>query len=201
MRLRTLIGMLALGYAARAFIRSQNFARARASVRGGADLQPDPADPVQGFVDVAELELEDLDVDALSNEDIEAAKDLAALESELDDGALALSREDRDPDAVLGERVDADLVGTDARPRDAGDLYGGHTPIAVDRTHPDDDQAFVDGQNWVEALETSAVENGAEPERELDDIVDDEELLRTPHPSNRRDTPVADYGAGGRRGL
>lgn len=171
--------MLALGYAARAFVRSQHFARARASVRGRADLVPDPGDPVQGFDDVTELELADLDVDALSSEDIEAASDLAALEL----------------------RGDDDLVAPDARPHDAGDLYGGHTPIAVDRVHPDNDQAFVEGQNWLEALETSAVENGVEPERELDDLVDDEELLRSPHPSSRRDTPVADYGAGGRRGL
>ena len=192
--------MLALGYAARAYIRSKNFQRAREAVRGN-DLTPDPRDPVQGFADLTDLEVASLDVDALSSEDIEAAKDLAVLERELDDVALAtdvgLIDFDADlADADLGERVDLDLIATDA-----GDLYGGHTPIAVDRDHPDDDHAQADGSSWLEALETSAIENGAEPERPLDDIVDDEELLRGPHPSIRRDTPVADYGAGGRRGL
>jgi hypothetical protein len=87
------------------------------------------------------------------------------------------------------------------RERDAGELYGVHTPPAVDHDRPDDDRAFDEGQNWLVALETSAVENGPEPERELDDIVDDEDVLRPPHASDRRDTPVADHGAGGRRGL
>src|SRR6185295_17359374 len=87
------------------------------------------------------------------------------------------------------------------RRRDAGDLYGAHTPRAVDRDHPDDDRAFDNGENWVEALAVSAVENGAEPERELDQIVDDDDLLDPPHRSDTRDTPVADHGAGGRRGL
>jgi hypothetical protein len=64
----------------------------------------------------------------------------------------------------------------------------------------DDDRAVADGQNWIEALETSAIENGATPGRPLDDIVDDEEILRPPHRSSRRDTPVADLGSGGRRG-
>jgi hypothetical protein len=85
--------------------------------------------------------------------------------------------------------------------RDAGDLYGAHTPAAVDRVHPDGDRSFDDGQNWIEALETSAVENGAEPERELDEIIDDEDVLRPPHASRTRDTPIADLGSAGRRGL
>ncbi len=187
--------MLALAYAARALIRSQNFRSTRASVRRRDDLAPDPRDPVQGFTDLSGAEIANLDVDAMSSEDIEAAQDLSALLADLDDDALA------DADAELGERIDAELVTMDARPTDGGDLYGVHTPIAVDRVHPDDDQAFVDGQNWVEALETSAIEYGAEPERELDAIVDDEDLLRGPHPSIHGDTPVADYGAGGRRGL
>jgi hypothetical protein len=85
--------------------------------------------------------------------------------------------------------------------RDAGDLYGAHTQVAVDRDHPDDDHANDEGQNWIEALEASAIENGAEPECELDAIVDDEEVLRPPHASHTRDTPVADLGSGGRRGL
>jgi hypothetical protein len=152
------------------------------------DFASDPRDPVQGFDEVSELQVMPLDVDALSQEDVEAAQDLAVLESDIDETTSA------EPDDVI-ELVDP------ARLRDAGELYGVHTLPALDRAHPDDDRAFDEGQNWVEALETSAIENGPEPERTLDAIVDDEDLLSPPHRSDMRDRPVADHGSGGRRGL
>lgn len=178
MRIRTGMNLFALGLGVGAFLvyRAKRAPRG-SSARPFTDLAPDPNDPVQGFDEVNDLEVAPLDVDALSSEDLEVAQDLARSEDVYDD---------------LGELV---------RPDDTGELYGVHTPIATDRDHPDNDRAFEDGQNWIEALETSAVENGAEPGRPLDDIVDDEEILRTPHPSSRRDTPVADLGSGGRRGL
>jgi hypothetical protein len=90
-----------------------------------------------------------------------------------------------------------------ARPRDethdVGDLYGVHTPPAIDRHHPDDQEAFAQGESWLEALEESAVENGPEVERELDFTDDDD--VRTGHKTDTKDTPVADRGAGGPGGL
>jgi hypothetical protein len=185
MRLRTLLKILALGLSAGAVT---HYVRNR---RTPSDpLAPDPRDPVQGFEDASDQRVDALAVDALSAEDVEAAQDLASLEVGLD----RITGED-DVAIALVDINDVAVI------HDSGDLYGVHTPVAVDRAHPDDDQAYVEGQNWFEALETSAIENGAEPEQELSDIVDDEDLLRPPHPSLARDTPVADFGSGGRRGL
>jgi hypothetical protein len=190
MRLRTLIKILALGLVAGAILRSQ---RNRRDARRGPSRDPyaaDPDDPVQRFDDASELQAEPLDLDVQSRVDMEAAQDLAALEVDLD--------------RIVGEDdIQVELIDVDAIPvsRDAGDLYGAHTPVAVDRVHPDDDQSFGDGQNWIEALETSAIENGAQPEQELSEIADDEDVFRAPHPSATRDTPIADLGSGGRRGL
>lgn len=151
------------------------------------DFAPDPADPVQGFDDVADLQFADLDVDALDAADAEAAQDLASLESDLDDDALAL-------DASSQPTIDAANVSVD----ETGELYGVHTPRAVDRDLPDGDVSFDEGQNWLEALETSSVEFGAEPEEDLD-VVDEVDMA--PHPSDTRDTPVADRGSGGPGGV
>lgn len=188
MRLRSIITPVAVAVAGYAMARNRRRQRAQRHAARD-DFASDPRDPVQSIDDVSELQVTPLDVDALSTADVEAAQDLALLESELDDPAAALAGTD--------EVIELD------RPirRDDGDLYGAHTPAAVDRAHPDDDRAFDEGQNWIEALETSAIENGAEPERSLDDIIDDEEVLQPPHASDRRDRPVADQGSGGRRGL
>ena len=118
---------------------------------------------------------------ARTREDAEAASDLAALETDLDErGGL----EDVEPVMV---RVD-----------DVGELYGVHTPVALDRDIPDGDTSFEVGENWIESLQASATEFGPEPEEDLD-VEDDADV--PPHPSDRRDTPVADHGAAGRRGL
>jgi hypothetical protein len=196
MRTTTVMKLVAFGVGAGAVLGYRRARRARrgSSARYYDDLARDPGDPVQGFDEVVELAVEPLEVDALSNEDLAAAQDLAGLIAELD----------REAEAGGDDEVDNDAYGAEsqpARPTDSGELYGAHTPIAVDRDHPDDDRAVADGQNWLEALETSAVENGAEPERPLDDIVDDEELLRAPHHTARGDRPIADLGSGGRRGL
>ena len=159
----------------------------------GAGIDPawaaDPGDPVQGLDDASELRVEPLDVDAQSIADVEAAQDLADLEVELDQII-------EDDAAVLATQE----VAPPRRERDADDLHGAHT-APLDRRLPDDDRAFNEGQNWVEALEASAVEYGPGPERELDDLVDGEDVLKPPHGSHTRDTPIADLGSGGRRGL
>jgi len=189
-----LITPLALGVAAGAILRHRRARRAAAAARVD-DFASDPGDPVQGFDEASELQVAPLDVDALSQADAEAADDLAGLETELDEVAA------RDAAAFAADFAADHVVIGRAHPRDAGELHGVHTPPAVDRDHLDDDQAFDTGQNWIEALETSAIENGAEPERTLDDIIDDTEVLRPPHAPDTRDTPVADRGSAGRRGL
>jgi hypothetical protein len=188
---------LALGLAGYAFLRHRRTKRTEREVIPD-DFAIDPLDSVQSFEKISDLEVATLDVDALSAEDIAAAEDLAILEAESESYDSTIGADDR---SVLVGTMD-DVIDLDpSMRRDAGDLYGAHTLTAVDRDHPDDDRAFEQGQNWVEALETSAVENGLEPERELDAIVDDEDILDPPHASAKRDRPVADNGSGGRRGL
>jgi hypothetical protein len=79
------------------------------------------------------------------------------------------------------------------------------TPLEVDARSIDDAEAEQDlaalESQVDEALETSAIENGADLDRELDGIVDDEDVFRPPHASRTRDTPIADHGSGGQRGL
>jgi hypothetical protein len=82
---------------------------------------------------------------------------------------------------------------------DSGELYGMHVPRAQDNVLPDDDRAFADGQNWLEAMETNAAEGGPMPEAELN-IIDDQDDASTAA-TLRNDRPIADFGSGGRRGL
>jgi hypothetical protein len=98
-------------------------------------------------------------------------------------------------DPALFDDGDADIQ---RAVRDSGDLYGVHTPPAVDRAIPDDDRAQADGENWLEALASRAGETGPEPERMID-IVDDADLDSPP--TDHRDRPIADRGSGGPRGL
>lgn len=189
MRLRTLSKLLVVGLAARAVVRYQRSRRLAARRGAPWDLARDPRDAVQGFDEVVELQVEPLDVDALSNEDIEAAQDLAGLESDVDQIA-------QDDDVSI-ERFPVDA----SDPRDAAELYGSHLAMAVDRVLPDEDQAAAEGQTWFEALETSAIESGALPARTLDDLLEDDDLAHPLHAPERGDRPVADYGSGGRRGL
>jgi len=120
--------------------------------RRRARRAPEPSLEDAGAFHLGGEQLAELDIDAQSQADVEAAQDLARVDAEIDQ-------------------------------------------------FPDDDRAFDEGQNWVEALETSAVENGPEPELPLDELVDDEDVYRPPHASDARDLPVADRGSGGVRGL
>lgn len=147
----------------------------------------DPADPVQGLDEAGAMHLQELDVDARVTAEYEIAQDLAGV-VDYDEAAVELDTPSlTDMDAIAGS-----ISGDD------GVLYGVHTPRAVDRNLADGDTSFEDGENWIEALQASAVENGAEPEREID-VVDD--LFDPPHPTDTRDIPVADRGSGGPRGL
>lgn len=142
----------------------------------------DPDDPVQGLVEASELQGTPLEVDAQSIDDAVAAQDLATLESEIDEIA------DEDDPGIAMTGMDASMGPS-----------SGQTSTSIDEL---DDMAAAKGQNWVEALETSAIENGADPERELelDEPVEDDGVVHPPRASNTRDTPVADYGSGGRDG-
>ncbi len=96
-----------------------------------------------------------------------------------------------------------------------GELYGAVMPQAVDRDlSAEEDQAYQhaeDGENWIEALSTSATEFGAEPEHVLDmsdeglqDEAEDEELDEDddrPRHALNADEPVADKGSAGTSGL
>ncbi len=141
------------------------------------DLQADPGDVVQGFTDAAELQVEPLGAEAYSADDIAAGDDLAALASEFD-----------------GDAVDLAEIS-----HDAGELYGLHTPRAMDTALPDDDRAMESGQNWLEALETSAVENGAMPEQPLSLLDEQDEERHVATASS--DRPIADLGSAGPRGM
>jgi len=153
-------------------------------------LAPDPADPVQSMDALDQVDLADLDVDTLSMAEGSGELAGATVESSLEEAAMELDT----PEDTTMEAVEQGA-------RDVGDLYGVHTPRAADRAHPDDDQAMNDGQNWIEALETSAAENGPLPEEPLESIVDDEDVYSAPHPSDSEDTPVADRGSGGPAGI
>jgi hypothetical protein len=149
------------------------------------DPGPDPGDPVQGFDEAADLHVADLSVDALDADNAEAERDEAIFESDLDQNALEL---DTPSQTTLDAR--------EAAEHDTGELYGVHTGRAVDNAMPDD--SYEDGQNWIEALETSAIEYGAEPEEEVAPL---DEVDKPPHPSDLRDRPVADRGSGGPSGV
>lgn len=153
-------------------------------------LAPDPADPVQSMDALDQVDLADLDVDALSVAEGTGELAGATVESSVDESAMEVDMPE-----------DTTMEGYEQGARDVGDLYGVHTPRAADRAHPDDDQAMGDGQTWLEALETSAAENGPLPEEPLESIVDDEDVYSAPHPSDSDDTPVADRGSGGPAGI
>jgi hypothetical protein len=184
MRVTTFAKLALVGGGVAAVVLVGKHRRARRDVVERSDFDIDPTDPLQAIDEIPALHIEDLSVDALSSSDAEADRDSAVLESDLE--------------STLDSETNVDAL---ADERDAGDLYGVHVPTAVTPTVRDDDTAFsAEGENWLEALEADAAENGADPERELDVIdLDDSEFVH-PH-TDTRDRPIADRGAGGRRGL
>ncbi len=125
--------------------------------------------------------------------DLDALGDLTALADE----TVIAQAEAAGPTATVTSIEELDEL-ANVHPRDAGDLYGVHTPQAVETVHPDDDRAQAHGENWVEALQEDAVEFGPEPESVL--VFLDEADLDSP-PTDNRDRPVADRGSAGPRGL
>jgi len=117
----------------------------------------------------------------------DAVPDDYEVEAALDDDASEL-------DTPSMTTVDA----VDRSAHDVGDLYGGHTPRAVESQHLDGDRSFDEGQNWLESLETDAAEFGPEPEKPMD-FYDEQDGGN--HQGDMKDTPVADRGSGGPGGL
>lgn len=144
-------------------------------------LDADPADPVQGIDEVHEFHVEDLGVDAMSEVDADSDLLFAETESALDEASLALDDDSLVPDDV------SHALDEEARRLEVGEI-------------PDDRRAIEEGQTWLEALETSAAENGPAPEHGLDEAGDDEDV-NPAHASDPRDIPVADRGAGGPAGI
>jgi hypothetical protein len=90
-------------------------------------------------------------------------------------------------EAIAGWNLEAEL-GAEANPSLGLEL-------------PDDGEAQGIGESWLEHLEARAAELGPEPEHALD-VTDDAEPHAGRHPKKMTgDTPVADHGSGGPRGL
>ncbi|HWO23681.1 MAG TPA: hypothetical protein VNO30_33295 [Kofleriaceae bacterium] len=113
------------------------------------------------------------------------------------------SRVDLDPDTLsddLGELAGAGAYGA-RQVHDSGDLYGVHVVPGMGTQLPDDDRTYDVGESWLEHLEHAAAELGPEPERVLDMADDSDHAPRGRRKSATGDTPVADHGSGGPRGL
>lgn len=187
-------GGAAVAWVARAAAERTPSNRADDDVGVDPEVAPDPRDPVQSLDDAVPLHTEELELDAMSRADAEAASDLAMLSTDFDEreGFEEVMFDSRGMAEVHPDAVPAD------RMRDVGELYGVHTPAAADRDLPDGDASFEVGQNWLESLQTAATEFGPEDEEEID--LEDEHD-KPPHPTDTRDIPVADRGAAGPRGV
>jgi hypothetical protein len=206
MRVRKLTTWLVLGiavalaYAAR---RRRGVPPRRAVPAAGARGTPAEVDPTTlGRGD----EVGELFVEAIAGWELDPEADLEVEVTEPSPGARAGARldpnanADANPDASLGEPSRVDVYGDRRAARGGGDLYGVHVTPAVDRELPDDDQAQAEGESWLEHLGASAAELGPEPELVLD-MGDDSDPHAGHHKTETSDTPVADHGSGGPRGL
>jgi hypothetical protein len=135
-------------------------------------------------------------VEAIAEWDLESSE----LEVAVTEPVRTQIEPDEDLDLDPAAAASADIYGDRRAPLGAGDLYGMHVVPAEDRELPDDDQAQDEGESWLEHLGASAAESGPEPEHEID-LVDESELHAGHHRTATTDTPVADLGSGGPRGL
>lgn len=166
----------------------------------------DPEDPAQLLDDAGQYSIiteDDIAVDAQPAAEAEASLD-AAIET-----AEAEGEEDEEDElaAEEPELTTADEYAAHVH-KDAGELYGVHTPHAGDKEldKTPDQESFRDseqGETWLETLGHKAAEYGAETEEELDVIDDSDEHIehRGHHPTESGDRPVADKGSGGTSGL
>jgi hypothetical protein len=143
----------------------------------------DPTDPSQALDESGDFHVEPLAVDAEPS--AEAA-------DELDQAEAESFAEDDTSDEPIAEEPE----------KDTGELYGVHTAGAEDheRATAEDRDTFDVGENWLEALETSAAEGGPTAEHEVV-IIDDSDPHEGPPPTDFRDRPKADKGSGGPGGL
>lgn len=152
--------------------------------------EAETGEPVEGIDETGEVFVESREEEAqlLEEAEAEVAQDLATVEAE------APPSEEHLPPVADYETIEY----RQADKKDAGDLYGAHTPHALDREIPDGDESFEEGANWLEALNTRAAELGPVEEEEVD-VIDTAE--QPPHPSDTKDEPIADKGSAGPRGL
>ncbi|HLL20513.1 MAG TPA: hypothetical protein VK427_00195, partial [Kofleriaceae bacterium] len=128
MRLRTLSKLLVLGGTVVLAYKHRDRllgTTARRTNELSPELEPDPSDPVQTFDEAPDLLVSDLSVDAIDAADVEAAQDLATLESDLDATSL---------DSDVTGQLDFDSA--ELAVEETGELYGVHTPRAVDNALP-----------------------------------------------------------------
>ena len=160
----------------------------------------DPEDPTQRIDDAGHYSITDLDVEAQPAAEAAADLDTAAI-----DAAGEEEGEDTEEDLVEEpDETTADAIAA-ATKKDAGELYGVHTPNAEDKDldKTRDQEEFQDstqGETWLETLGKKATEYGAEPEEELD-VIDNSDPQGGHHSTEGGDRPVADKGSGGPSGL
>src|SRR5690348_6017911 len=94
-----------------------------------ADMQVDPADPVQGLDDAGGFYIEELGVDAQSQAEAEADLDAAA-----DEDYREETEEDNDVELELDTPQDttAEAIAAAQGKKDVGELYGVHVPTATE---------------------------------------------------------------------
>ena len=107
-----------------------------------------------------------------------------------------------------GPQLTIDTFEEADKDKDAGDLYGVHSPKAADHdlAKTPDQESFLEseeGENWLETLNKKSAEYGAEEEEEIDVVDDSDEHRehRGHHKTDTRDRPVADKGSGGISGM
>jgi hypothetical protein len=158
---------------------------------------------VQAMDEAGGFRVEPLAV-AFSDQDLDVIEDVDIIDADLlvqDLGPSDVRADLHKPSDDVDWRAspDADPVAVAEGPSgDAGELYGVHVVPAANTDLPNNDTSFNEGENWIEALEHTAAEDGPAPERELD-LMDTQD--EPPHHTDHRDIPVADRGSAGPRGL
>jgi hypothetical protein len=159
---------------------------------------PEPVDPAELVTATEIVEPTEIDINHLVRPDEAGQMHITTLGE--DDLGESDAEPAPEPDVAVSDPTLLDPIDPIERDRITGDLYGVHVAPAVDRELLDDDEAQADGENWLEHLEASAAELGPEPERRLD-MTDESDRRAGPRRSATTDTPVADLGSGGPRGL
>jgi hypothetical protein len=175
--------------------------RAPARVPLTSVVDVDPGDLSQQLDETGEFHIEPLEVEAMPGAEARADEELAIeLAEEEDDTA-------REDEAFgLTDATDPTVDDLDAQvTKDTGELYGVHTPPAVETDlafgdTADEGEAPALGESWTEELLAKSSEMGAAPEHDID-VIDETDDARPHHSTESGDPPVADKGSGGIGGM